>query len=204
MKSTAEFESYADALADALRALPFETLVEIKETLNEARRRGNKVFIMGNGGSAATASHMVCDLSKTTIQDGTPRLRVIPITDNVPLITAWANDTGYENIFVEQIENLASLGDVLIAISGSGRSENVLRATRRARELGVTVIGLTGFEGGDLKELVDIALVVNSRVMGQIEDVHHAIGHMLTEALSQPEEAKRGSLEVAVATQEQT
>ncbi|MCH8150663.1 MAG: SIS domain-containing protein, partial [Planctomycetes bacterium] len=104
------------------------------DALKEARRHGNRIFIMGNGGSASTASHMVCDLSKSTIQNGLPRLRVIPITDNVPLITAWANDTGYENIFVQQLENQASRGDVVIAISGSGRSENVLRAVRRFRD----------------------------------------------------------------------
>ena len=187
MKTVDLLQDYVGALANALHALPLDTIEAMVDTLKEARRHGNRIFIMGNGGSASTASHMVCDLSKSTIQGGLPRLRVIPITDNVPLITAWANDTGYENIFVQQLENQAPRGDVVIAISGSGRSENVLRAVRLAREGGVTTIGLTGFEGGSLKDLVDIALVVDSRSMGQIEDVHHAIGHMLTEALSQPE-----------------
>ena len=187
MKTTEVLQDYTDALNRSLQALPFETLASIVERLREARERGNRVFVMGNGGSAATASHMVADLSKTTIKDGAPRLRVIPITDNMPLITAWANDTGYENIFVEQLENHASPGDVVIAISGSGRSENVLRAVRRARELGATTIGLTGFRGGDLKDLVDTVVIVDSQVYGQIEDVHHAIGHMLTDALSRPD-----------------
>jgi D-sedoheptulose 7-phosphate isomerase len=188
MGTISVFRSYADALAKAVRAIPLDRLAVIAETLREARRRGNLIFIMGNGGSAATASHMACDLSKSTIRDGRPRLRVVALGDNMSLVTAWANDTGYENIFVQQLENLAAPGDVVIAISGSGRSENVLRAVRRARDLGITTIGLTGFAGGSLKDLVDIALVVDSTVMGQIEDVHHAIGHMLTEALSQPGE----------------
>ena len=135
MNATAGLQSYVASLTDALKALPFEILERIIDTLKDARNRGSLVFIMGNGGSAATASHMVCDLSKTTIGSGTRRLRVVPLTDNMPLVTAWANDTGYENIFVQQLESLASQGDVVIAISGSGRSENVLRAVRRAREL---------------------------------------------------------------------
>jgi phosphoheptose isomerase len=105
----------------------------------------------------------------------------------MPLVTAWANDTEYGNIFVQQLENLASDGDVLIAISGSGTSENVVRAVRRAQELGLSTVALTGFQGGMLKGLAEVVLIVESSVMGQIEDVHHAIGHMLTDALSQSE-----------------
>lgn len=179
---------YVEHLISTLRKLPFESLQQIVGVLREVRRRDGCVFVMGNGGSAATACHLACDLSKSTVRCGVPRLRTLTVVDNVSLVTAWANDTGYENVFVRQLENLASSGDVVIAISGSGRSENVLRAARWARERGMTTIGFVGFEGGNLKDLVDIAVVVDDTNIGRIEDVHHALGHMLTEALSEPEE----------------
>lgn len=180
-------KGYLSGLEEALRALPVMTLRSIASMLWDARRRGSRVFIIGNGGSAATASHLASDLSKTTLREDEPRLRAIALTDNVPLITAWANDTGYENTFAQQLENLAMPGDVLIAISGSGRSENILKAVRRAREMELATIGLTGAGGGQLKDRVDIALVVASKTAGQIEDLHLAVGHMLAYALAQAE-----------------
>ena len=180
-------ESYRDSLVLALSKVSLQAVKSIGDLLRDARIKGAQVFIVGNGGSAATATHMLCDLSKSTILENVPRLRVVPVVDSVPLITAWANDTGYENIFAEQIESHVRPGDVVIALSGSGESENILLAVRRAREHGATTVGLTGFAGGQLKEMVDICVVVDSDNMGQIEDVHHAIGHMLASVLSQPQ-----------------
>lgn len=185
--SVTVLESYRQELLKALRTLPLDALEEALSLLRAARDTGHQVFIIGNGGSAATAAHMVSDLSKSTIQRDMPRLRVVTLIDNMPLITAWANDTGYENVFAQQMRNLARSGDVLIALSGSGNSENILRAVRLARELGMTTIGMTGAAGGHLKEMVDLCISVQSSVPGQIEDVHHAIGHMLAHALAQPE-----------------
>lgn len=182
-KVNTSLEAYRDGVVEAVSSLPLDTLQQIIDLLREARQRQSRVFIIGNGGSAATASHMVCDLSKSTIRSDAPRMRVVALVDNTPLVTAWANDSSYENIFVEQVENLAQKGDVLIAISGSGNSENVLRAVRLARELGVTTVGLTGFAGGKLKGLVDLCVVIKSDVMGQIEDAHLVIGHMLAYSL---------------------
>ncbi len=178
---------YIRDVTKALNALSEEPVAKIVAIMEDARRQGKRVFLLGNGGSAATASHIANDLAKTTIQPGMPRVKAIALTENVPIMTAWANDTSYDRIFAEQLENLCEPGDVVIAISGSGRSPNVLRGVQRARELGATTVGLTGFEGGELKGKVDVCLVVPNQVMGQIEDVHHAVGHILTLALSQPD-----------------
>ncbi len=176
--------TYIDELTAALRSIAPETIAHIAGILDRARQEGRKIFVFGNGGSAATASHVALDLNKTTVRSGAPRLRAIALTDSAPLITAWANDTDYRNVFVEQLRNFVEAGDVVIAISGSGRSPNVLEATRAAGEAGAVTIGLTGFEGGDLHQLVDVGLVVRSNVMGQVEDAHLAIGHILTALLS--------------------
>ena len=114
------------------------------------------VFIFGNGGSAATALHFACDLGKGTIEKGKPRFKVWALTGNQPLLSALANDWGYASVFVEQLESLAERGDIAIAISGSGNSENVLKAVSLAREKGLTTIGIVGFDGGQLASGVDL------------------------------------------------
>jgi D-sedoheptulose 7-phosphate isomerase len=115
---------------------------------------------MGNGGSAAMASHLVCDLGKGTVRKGKERFKIMSLNDNVPLLTAYANDFGYETVFAEPLASLAEPGDVAIAISSSGNSPNVLRAMDVARERGLTTIGITGFEGGRLKDKVDVCVIV--------------------------------------------
>ena len=174
---------YTSGLASALDALSLDLIEQVTDVLWEARLRRSHIFIIGNGGSAATASHMVVDLNKLTVVEGVPSLRAISLSDNIPSITAWANDTDYESIFSQQIEGLATPGDVLIAISTSGMSRNVLRAVEVAAARGLTSIGLTGPTGGLLKDLVDLCVIVDSEQTGQIEDVHHAIGHMLSQAI---------------------
>jgi len=178
---------YIRDVTASIDALSEETIVEIVAVLEEARSHGKRIFLLGNGGSAATALHIANDLAKTTIQPGRPRIKATALTENVPIITAWANDTSYERIFAEQLENFCEPGDVVIAISGSGLSQNIIMGVQRAQEMGATTVGLTGFEGGELRDMVDVCLVVSSQAMGQIEDVHHAVGHILTAALSQPD-----------------
>ncbi|MBI1756187.1 MAG: SIS domain-containing protein [Fimbriimonas ginsengisoli] len=178
---------YADELAAALRALPFDTITLVGDLLADACRNGAQVFIIGNGGSAATASHMACDLAKTTLGKVADlparRLRALALTDNVPLITAWANDVSYDSVFSEQLRGLARAGDVLIAISASGNSPNILRCLEAARELGVKTVGFLGFGGGAALALCDLAVVVDSRDYGIVEDAHSALNHMLTASL---------------------
>jgi D-sedoheptulose 7-phosphate isomerase len=141
------------------------------------------IFICGNGGSAATASHMACDLAKNTCAPDRRRLRVIGLCDNVAWLSALANDRGYESVFVEQMSNLLEPHDVLIAISASGDSPNVVRAAEFARSHGARVVGLTGFGGGKLKTLSDVCVVLDSNCYGLVEDGHLAINHIFTEAL---------------------
>ena len=172
--------TYLAEMQQVIAGLPMEPIQRAGEILLQARRRGAQVFTLGNGGSAANASHLACDLSKSCIRDDLPRFRVISLVDNIPLATAWANDTSYENIFAAQLENLLQPGDVVLALSGSGRSPNVLAAARLARARQAAVIGLTGFDGGLLKELADPCIVVPSHCMEQVEDTHLIIGHLLS------------------------
>jgi D-sedoheptulose 7-phosphate isomerase len=148
--------------------------------LLKARAAGRTVFFFGNGGSASTASHFVVDIGKGAARGDGRRVRCVGLSDNIPSMTAWANDADYSKIFSEQLRILAEPGDVAVAISGSGNSPNVLEAVRAARELGVSTIGLTGIGGGKLKDLVDVAVVVPTNSMQHTEDVHVTILHLLT------------------------
>jgi D-sedoheptulose 7-phosphate isomerase len=170
---------YTSQLTDVLKALPEDKFLEITTVLQDAQETGKLVFVIGNGGSAAAASHMVCDFGKNTRQAGKNRLRAICLNDNTPSVMAYANDEGYNVIFSEQLLSLGNPGDVLIAISGSGNSANILSALETARQMKIKIIGLTGFEGGKMKAMTDICLVVPSQSMEIIEDVHLIINHIL-------------------------
>ena len=170
---------YTDQLAGVLSALPAEKFKEIDAVLEDARETGKQIFTVGNGGSAAAASHMVCDFGKNTREAGKKRMRAICLNDNIPSVMAYANDEGYEVIFSEQLLALGRPGDVLIAISGSGNSANILKVIETARQMQIKVIGLTGFQGGKMKAMTDICLVVPSDSMEMIEDVHLIINHIL-------------------------
>ena len=143
--------------------------------------RGRTIFIIGNGGSASTASHMAIDLTKGTQVEGGHRLRVISLTDNVAALTAWANDSSYNDVFTEQLKVLAKRDDILIAISVSGHSENVIEAVSWANKHGVGTIGFIGNDGGELKTLVDADITVSSRNYGVVEDFHLSLGHILSQ-----------------------
>ncbi len=172
--------------AEATLTAPYlrEAMERIVPILLRARREDRTVFFLGNGGSASTASHFVTDIAK--VAGGTEprgpghRFRCLALNDNVPGLTAWANDTDYAQVFVGPLRALAQKGDVVFAISGSGNSPNVLEAVRAARTMGLATIGLTGIGGGKLKDLVDVPVVVPSNSMQHTEDVHLIVCHMLT------------------------
>lgn len=176
-------DHYLNEITLALQKLDRRAVWAVIEELMSAWRERRQVFLMGNGGSAALASHMANDLCKTSIVDGQPRLRAIALTDNVPLLTAWANDAGYENVFSEQLYNLCQPGDVVIAISCSGNSSNVLKALQTARELHARTIGFTGDIGGKLKDLVDICVFAPTKKIWPQEDVHLILDHMISSLL---------------------
>lgn len=176
-------QRYIDGVRHTLGILPWERIQDTVEILLQAHAREGTIFTIGNGGSAATASHLACDLAKGTIVSGVPRFRVIALTDNLPLLTAWSNDVAYEDVFAEQLRGLFRPTDVLIAISGSGNSPNVLRAVEVARQMGGITIGLIGFTGGRLCELVDVPIVVPNHCMEQVEDVHVILGHLFSTVL---------------------
>jgi len=172
--------------AQAVLSSPFfrAGIERIVPILLRARREDRTIFFFGNGGSASTASHFVTDIAK--VAGGTEgrgpgqRFRCVSLNDNIPGMTAWANDVGYAEIFSGQLKALAVRGDVAVAISGSGNSPNVLEAVKTARAMGMTTIGLTGIGGGKLKDLVDVAMVVPSNSMQHTEDTHLIVLHVLT------------------------
>lgn len=172
--------AYFAELKTLLDAVPLERIDEIGDALYSAYRHDKQVFVVGNGGSASTASHMACDLAKNTLSGNRPRFRVMSLTDNVALMSALANDIGYEHVFKEQLVNLVRTGDVLIVLSGSGNSANVLEAMRYARERSATVIAFLGFDGGAAVALADHVIVAPTEDYGLIEDVHLILNHALT------------------------
>lgn len=174
---------YFTTLQATLDRMATEPIEETIRVLHEARQNGRKVFIMGNGGSASTATHFVCDLAKNTRHPDWPDYRVIGLTDNMALVTAFANDEGYENVFAQQLATLVEPGDVVIAISASGNSPNVLRAIELAKEKSALAIGFTGFNAGKLGPLADLHVHVPSDCIEHVEDIHLVLEHLITKAL---------------------
>lgn len=178
---------YLRDVADVISRLPVAEIERIVSVIARARQQKRKVLIFGNGGSAATASHFACDLSKGAMRKGSPRIRALALTDSLPTLTAWANDSNYEDVFAEQLECHVEAGDVVIAISGSGNSPNVLKGVAVARQMGAITIGLTAFGGGKLKDAVDVPLVVPVHNMEQAEDVHLVLEHVIATCLRNAE-----------------
>lgn len=179
----ARSESYFLSVEAVLKHLPFALIDRVTEALWRAYVESRTVYVFGNGGSAALASHCACDLGKGTVLNGNRRLRVIALTDNVPLMTAWANDASYDDIFAEQLMPFIHKADVALAISGSGNSPNVLKALQVAREAEAFTIGLTGFQGGKMRALCDLCVIVPSDNMQIIEDLHVSVSHSVFTAL---------------------
>jgi len=176
-------QNYISTLQKTMDQLPQHLISEVIHILQNARIQGNQVFIMGNGGSASTASHFVCDLAKNTRHDGLPHFRAIGLADNMEMFSAYANDEGYGNVFSQQLINLIKPGDVVIAISASGNSKNVLNAVDEARKYGVTTIGFTGFDGGYLGQMVDIHIHVQSDIIEHVEDIHLMLEHVIVRTI---------------------
>ncbi len=172
--------NYFSELEQMMQALSLSDLQAVLSILEEAYHNGHRIFVMGNGGSAATASHFALDLAKNTIMPGAPRLKAISLTDHVPLITAWSNDTHYEHIFAEQLANLIEPGDVVIGISASGNSPNVINAVKLAQQSRAATIGLLGATGGKLKSIVDAAVLAPGQNIEQEEDAHMILAHVIT------------------------
>jgi D-sedoheptulose 7-phosphate isomerase len=168
--------------ADLLRAIESIDLAKVTEAidiLKRARDEKRHIFVCGNGGSASTASHFACDMVKGASFGRESRFRIMALTDSLPTITAYSNDVGYDCVFAEQLKNFAQSGDVVIAISGSGNSPNVLRAIEYAGSIGCRTIALTGRDGGKLGPLAQLNLQASNPHMGRIEDVHMIVMHMI-------------------------
>ena len=176
-------ESHISEVCSVLAQMHASEVERVIEVILTAYRLQRHVYVIGNGGSASTASHFACDLSKATITGNQPRLRVTSLTDNIALLTAWANDSSYEAVFAEQLANLLDPGDVVVAISASGKSLNILAAIGAARDRGAVTVGLVGFTGGPLKKMVDVAVHVPSHTYGVVEDCHLVIEHAITAAI---------------------
>ncbi|HKN71319.1 MAG TPA: SIS domain-containing protein [Terriglobales bacterium] len=175
--------SYFDDVIQTIGKMPIATIEKIVTALREAYESSRTIYLFGNGGSAALASHFACDLGKGASNGSSKRFQALAFTDNVPMMTAWANDARYEDIFAEQLINFVRRDDIAFAISGSGNSPNVLKALKVAREAGAFTIGLTGFQGGDMKDLCDLCLTVPSENMQIIEDLHLSVTHAVFTAL---------------------
>lgn len=182
------FLSYIETLKATLDEIDYASVEKIIEKLIEAKNNDKQIFIIGNGGSAATASHFACDLAKGTIDydnENFKRFRAISLTDNISIMTAIGNDLSYNDIFVEQLKNFLNPGDVLIVISASGNSPNILKALEYAKKIKAYTIGLLGFEGGKAKEMLDMSLIIKSYNYGISEDFHLIIEHIMTQIIRQ-------------------
>jgi D-sedoheptulose 7-phosphate isomerase len=181
--TTRLIKDYISDLTSVLTTLPFSNIEKTIETVIQANENNKKIFIFGNGGSAATASHFTCDINKGTLNGLKNRFRVICLSDNIPTMLAYANDMSYEDIFIEQLKNYLEENDVVIGISGSGNSQNVLKAIEYAGKNKAVTIAFTGFNGGKLAGMVDIPIVIPVNDMQKVEDGHLILTHMIMQAL---------------------
>jgi D-sedoheptulose 7-phosphate isomerase len=178
-------KEYFASLQEVFAHLDYSVIDRMTDAIWENYDRDCALYVFGNGRSAALASHFACDIGKGTVAPSRKRLRTVALTDNVPLITALANDLAYKDIFSEQLTGLAQKGDTVLAISGSGNSPNVVQGLEEARKLGLRTLVLTGFSGGRVKSLADLCLVVPSENMQHIEDAHLCATHAIFRAIRQ-------------------
>lgn len=180
-----QIQQYIAQLQGTLDLLPLESIFDVIQLLHEARLSEQQVFVLGNGGSAATASHIVCDLAKNTKTERVPHFRIFEISDNTAVFSAYANDDGYENAFAHHLENFVRPNDVVIGISTSGNSPNVLRAIELGNLVGAQTISFTGFDGGELRPLSKMNVHIPSSWIEQVEDIHLILGHIMCTSLRQ-------------------
>lgn len=172
-------DGYKDNVIGLIKNIDTYKLMEVINVLEESRREKKRIFICGNGGSATTANHFVCDFGKNAVKEDEGRVKIISLCDNLATITAYGNDFGYETIFEERLKNLMEDGDIIIAISASGNSKNILNAAEYARKRKGYIISLTGFDGGKLKGLSDLNINIESNIIEQVEDIHLMLEHMI-------------------------
>lgn len=189
MENKEFISNYFGEMQEIIRNISRENIEMVIEALFNAWKNGNKVFIMGNGGSASTATHFTCDLSKVTIVPNKKRFKVIGLNDNIPLVSALTNDDGWNEIYVEQLKNHFEKNDIVIAFSvhgGSGKdkagawSQNLLKAMQYAKDNGGLAIGFSGFDGGAMKELADVCVVVPFNSTPHVESFHLVLEHLIT------------------------
>lgn len=179
-----QIKQYFDRLSTTISELNIEEISEAVNAIREAYEREATIYIFGNGGSAATASHFVCDFNKGISENLDKKFNLVCLSDNTPIVTAIANDISYDDIFYFQLKNKLKADDLIIAISGSGNSKNVIKAVEYAKEIGTEVVGITGYSGGKLKELSDYYMHVNIDDMQITEDIHMAFDHMMYRVLT--------------------
>jgi D-sedoheptulose 7-phosphate isomerase len=170
---------YRASLISVIQSVDTDKVGQAIEWFKDARSEGRTIFVAGNGGSAATASHFVCDMVKGASHNKPSRFRILALHDSLPTLTAYSNDLSYHDAVVEQLKNFAQPGDLYMAISGSGNSPNVVKAMEYANSIGCRTLALTGRDGGKLGALAKLNIHVPEPHMGRIEDAHHVICHMI-------------------------
>ena len=170
---------YKKSLFTALNTVDLDRVEALIEVFRKAREDGRQIFVFGNGGSAATANHFACDIVKGASFGKEERFKIMSLSEQIPTLTAYSNDVGYASVFVEPLKNFARPGDVVMAISGSGNSENVIRAVKYANSIGCYTVGLSGITGGRLQPGVDLSVHVSDNHMGRVEDAHFFVCHMV-------------------------
>ena len=174
-----EIDEYLASVAAVVRQVDAKAVRDIVDVFDHAYRERGTIFLFGNGGGAATSAHLACDLAKGTAAVGRRRIKALSLSTNVSVITAWANDTDYTNTFGEQLYNLADERDVAVAFSGSGMSPNIINGLKVIKELGGAGVLFSGGDGGKAKGYADVAVLVPSRNMQIVEDVHMVLGHVI-------------------------
>lgn len=172
-------DGYIENVSKLVDRIDTEKLMEVIKVIERGRRDKKRIFIFGNGGSATTANHFVCDLGKNAVKGDAGRINIISLCDNLATITAYGNDFGYGTIFEERLKNLMEEEDIIIAISASGNSINVLNGVEYARKRNGYIISMTGFDGGKLERLSDLNINIDSNIIEQVEDVHLILEHMI-------------------------
>lgn len=176
---TSQIQAYLNEEIEVMQKIDIQAVSKVIHVLEETRKNGSTVYICGNGGSASTASHFASDFNKGVSGYYEKKYHIVCLSDNTASLTAVANDIGYSEVFRVPLQGRLKKGDVLIAVSGSGNSENVVRAVQLAKEQGILVIGMTGYSGGRVKQLADISLHIPVRNMQITEDIHLILNHLM-------------------------
>ena len=185
MESSDFAKKYLVDLKELINGINMNEITEFIKEIENVYKNGKTIFIMGNGGSAATASHFACDINKGVSLKLQKKFKVLCLNDNIPIMLAYANDISYDSIFIEQLKNYLVKDDLVIGISGSGNSKNVLNAIEYANEIGARTFGIIGFDGGKLKDIAQKSLIVSSYDMQKIEDCHMILTHLTMQYFSE-------------------